>query len=118
MGTSFFLPRAMGRSAASELLYTGRDFNADEALRLQFVSRVVEPGTDVDAAYTLAAEIAKNSPLGVRLTKESVNASLGGGLGASLTIENRAQVLCMFTEAFEDAMDAFKAKAEGDQGEV
>ncbi|HEY8546957.1 MAG TPA: enoyl-CoA hydratase-related protein [Acidimicrobiales bacterium] len=109
MGTSYFLPKAIGASAAAELLYTGRDFDAAEALDLRFVSRVTEPGGDIAAAVEVGARIVANSPMGVRLTKEGVNASLSGApLATALTLENRAQLLCMFTEPFEDAVAAFR----------
>ncbi len=109
MGSSWFLPHTIGTSAAAELLYTGRDFDAAEAHDLRFVSRVTEVGGDAAAAVAVAARIAANSPMGVRLTKEGVNATLSGApLATALTLENRAQVLCMFTEPFEDAVAAFR----------
>lgn len=111
MGTSYFLPKTIPTSAASELLLTGRDFDAFEAFQLGFVSQLVAEGEALKAARELAGAIRQNSPLGIRLTKEAISRSVdGAGLEAALTLENRAQVMSMFTEPFEDALDAFRRR--------
>lgn len=68
VGTVQRLPRVIGRGQVAELLFTGRDFDAAEALRIGLVNRVVD---DVHAhAAGVAAEIASNSPLVVQGAKE------------------------------------------------
>jgi enoyl-CoA hydratase len=71
---SMFLPWVVGARTAKELLFTGEDrVNAQDALRLGLVNRVV-PRADLDeATLALADEIAKNEPFVVQVTKQAVN---------------------------------------------
>jgi enoyl-CoA hydratase/carnithine racemase len=59
--SSYFLPRVVGISQAAEWVYTGRVFDADEALRARLVSRVVAPEHLLPTARALAREIADNT---------------------------------------------------------
>ena len=111
IGVSWLLPRLIGASAAFELLLTGRIINADTALRLGLVSRVVPDGQVLDAALEVAAEIAANSPMGVRMTKEVMWSQLEvGSLQAGIDLENRTQILTSFTEDMGEATAAFLQK--------
>ena len=80
MGSLARLPHIIGDAATRELALTGRDFDAEEALRLGLVSRTIavskpeEPGTEVlAAAMDLAAEIAAQPPLVARGVKDVLN---------------------------------------------
>ena len=118
MGTSWVLPRTMGLSAAAELMYTGRFFDAAEAQRLGFVSRVVPAGSDLAAALEIAGGITANSSFGVRMTKELFNQSLGApSLRHVVDLENRSQVLCASTQAFQDALDQFASRRTASRSE-
>ena len=66
MGATYTLPRIIGRSTATELLITGRVIEADEALRLGLLSRVVGPDKVAETASAVAEEIAGCGPLAVR----------------------------------------------------
>ncbi|HLM64929.1 MAG TPA: crotonase/enoyl-CoA hydratase family protein [Acidimicrobiales bacterium] len=67
--SSWFLPRLVGVSQAAEWLYTGRVFDAGEALAGGLV-RSVHPGGELfEVAYALAAEIAEGAPVSVALTR-------------------------------------------------
>ncbi|MFC1822097.1 enoyl-CoA hydratase/isomerase family protein [Thermodesulfobacteriota bacterium] len=111
MGASWFLPRILGASAAAEILYTGRFFDAKKALDLGFVSQMVEKGTHVDAAREIAREIMRNTPYGIRMTKELLNVSLDApGLRHQIEIENRTQILCTYAEDFNESIEAFFEK--------
>ncbi len=69
--SSWFLQRAVGMQTALEWLYTGRIFNADEALQRGLVRSVHEPDALLDASYELAREIADNSaPVSVALARK------------------------------------------------
>jgi enoyl-CoA hydratase len=71
---SMFLPWVVGVRAAKELLFTGEDrVNAEDALRLGLVNRVVPRADLGDATLALADEIAKNEPFVVQTTKRAVN---------------------------------------------
>jgi enoyl-CoA hydratase/carnithine racemase len=76
--SSWFLPRIVGISQAAEWVYTGRVFNADEALAGRLVSRVVPPETLLDAARSLAKEMATNtSAMSVALSRQLLWRMLG-----------------------------------------
>ena len=71
---SMFLPWVVGARTAKELLFTGEDrVNAEDALRLGLVNRVVPRADLDDATLALADEIAKNEPFVVQATKRAVN---------------------------------------------
>ncbi|HZM31690.1 MAG TPA: enoyl-CoA hydratase-related protein [Acidimicrobiales bacterium] len=111
IGVSWLLPRLIGAGPAFELLLTGRLVDADTALRLGLVTRVVPDGAVVDAAVEVAAEIAANSPLGVRMTKEVMWSQLEvGSLHAGIDLENRTQIMTSFSEDTAEAMTAFVQK--------
>jgi enoyl-CoA hydratase len=111
IGVSWLLPRLIGASAAFELLLTGRIIDADTALRLGLVSRVVPDGEVVDAALGVAAEIAANSPMGVRMTKEVMWSQLEvGSLQAGIDLENRTQILTSYGADQREAAVAFLEK--------
>jgi len=66
---STILPRLIPASIAYEILFTGRPIDADTALRVGLVSRVVEPDDVLPAALALAGEVIANAPIAVRRTK-------------------------------------------------
>jgi enoyl-CoA hydratase/carnithine racemase len=111
MGSSYFLPRLVGTSIASELMLTGRFIHADRALATGLVSEVVPDSQLEAAAEPYLAEILANSPMGVRLTKEGLNLAIdASGLEAAMAIENRNQLLCSRTEDAREGMRAFLEK--------
>lgn len=111
VGSSYFLPRLIGLSRASELMYTGRDFWAEEAERVGFVSRVTKDGETLDAAREIAEQILQKSPFGVRMTKEALNLTLDQpSMEAGIYHENRTQALAVLTGDFKIAMEAFQKK--------
>ncbi len=113
VGVSWTLPRLIGMSRAAELLYTGRFFDASEALDIGFVSRVTDEGAHIDAARELAAQILANSPLGVRMTKSLLASTLDApSLRSQIELENRTQVLCTLTDDFSEGTAAFREKRE------
>jgi enoyl-CoA hydratase/carnithine racemase len=104
MGISYFLPRAVGSSNASELMMGGRFADAQKMLRIGLVSEVV-PLADLEATgMKLADEMLAMSPLGLRLTKEGINmAQDAGSLEAAIALEDRGQVLCLLPNMQEGA---------------
>jgi len=111
MGLSYFLPRAVGLSVASELMLTGRFINAQRALATGLVSEVV-PDHELDAtAGKLAHEMTETSPLGLRLTKECLAASVdAGSLEQAIYMEDRNQTLCVNAGYVEEGARAFIEK--------
>jgi enoyl-CoA hydratase len=111
VGVSWLLPRIVGLGHAYEILLTGRLIDADEAYRIGLVNRVVAPDDLPIAALALADEIAANSPLGVRLTKQVVQTNVDApSLEAAIALENRNQVLSTRTIDMVEALTAFREK--------
>lgn len=111
IGVSYFLPRLVGVSVASELMLTGRFIKADHALRVGLVSEVVPDDQLVELAKTYVADMLNTAPLGLRLTKECLNISVdAGSLEAAIAMEDRNQVLCTLTQDFNEGIAAFIEK--------
>ena len=111
MGVSYFLPRVVGRSIASELMLTGRFINAQRALATGLVSEVVADAELEAAGQAFVDEMLATSPMGLRLTKEGLNlATDAPSLEAAVAIENRNQVLCARSDDFQEGIRAFLEK--------
>ena len=111
MGSSYFLPRLVGVSVASELLMTGRFIHAPRALAVNLVSEVVPDAELERAAQPLVDDLLKTSPMGLRLTKEGLNINIdAGSLEAAMAVEDRHQALLSLTEDVREAGMAFFEK--------
>ena len=111
VGVSYFLPRLVGASVASELLLTGDFIHADRAERTGLVSQVV-PDAELDAAARdMAERMLRNSPVALRLTKECLKVNVdAGSLDAAIAMEDRNQVLTAGTRDFREGISAFLEK--------
>ncbi|MDA0821199.1 MAG: enoyl-CoA hydratase/isomerase family protein [Proteobacteria bacterium] len=108
VGISYFLPRAVGRSVAAELMMTGRFIDAKRALGLGLISEIVEPEALESCGRALANDMLKTSPLGLRLTKEGLRLAIdAGGLEAAVALEDRGQILCASAGFFDEGIAAF-----------
>ncbi|MDA9915604.1 enoyl-CoA hydratase/isomerase family protein [Luminiphilus sp.] len=111
MGVSYFLPRLVGVTFASEMMLTGRFVDAGRALSIGLVNEVVPDSGLEKAGQVFVDEMLATSPMGLRLTKEGLNMSIdAGSLEAAIAIENRNQVLCSGTEDFKEGLQAFVEK--------
>lgn len=96
VGSSYFLPRLIGAGRAYEFLLTGDFMDADESLKLGFVSRVVPYAELMPTAMDMANKMTSKNTLGLRLTKEAINQNIdAGGLEQALYMENRNQFACI-----------------------
>ena len=111
VGVSYLLPRLVGASLAAELILTGRFVHAGRARELGLVSAVV-PDDQLEAeAQKLVDDLLATSPLGLRLSKECLNASLdAGSMEAVVAMEDRNQILCAQTSDFREGIAAFLQK--------
>jgi enoyl-CoA hydratase len=109
------LPRLIGSSRAKEMIFTGRQVRADEALSIGLVNRVVAPDYVLEAALTWAAELARGPLVAHSLAKSAVDRGLEGTLDRGLAIEQDA-----FTEAArtEDAARGIASFAENGPGKA
>jgi enoyl-CoA hydratase/carnithine racemase len=113
VGVSYFLPRLVGASLASELLLTGDFVDASRAERSGLVSCVVPDAELEAAARSLAGRMLRNAPLALRLTKECLKHSIdAGSLEQAIAMEDRNQVLAVGTRDFREGLAAFLAKRE------
>jgi enoyl-CoA hydratase/carnithine racemase len=111
MGSSYFLPRLVGASLASELILTGRFIHADRALALGLLSDVVEEDQLLERGLALADEMLLTSPNGLRLSKHALNLNIDApSLEAAMAIEDRQQALLSGTRDAAEAMTAFLEK--------
>lgn len=105
-GGSWLLPRAIGISRASELLYTGDVIDAPTAERWGLVSRVCAPDALIDAAFELAGRISAMPPHALRLTKSLVRQSQTASYDGALEQAANAQVIAHGTEDFHEGVAA------------
>lgn len=104
------LTRALGKAKAMELILTGANLPAREALARGLISRLVAREETVPAALGLAAEIAALPPLAVRAAKEAVNRAFELSLEAGLEFERRNFFLLFASEDQTEGMRAFMEK--------
>ena len=111
MGCSYFLPRMVGISVASELMMTGRFIRAQRALNTGLVSEVVADDQLAAAAQPYIDEMLRTTPLGLRLTKEGLNHNIDAqSLEAAMALEDRQQALTALTSDCQEAQQAFFEK--------
>jgi len=110
MGACAILPRIIGHGRAAELLLSGRSMAADEALACGFYSRLLPVEELRAAAAQLARELADGPTFAHGMTKTMLNQEWNMGLEQALEAEAQAQAICMQTEDFRRAYQAFSAK--------
>ena len=104
------LPRAVGKSKATDLALTGRMMDATEAERSGLVSRVVPFDKLMDEALGAALIIADFSQIAVMAAKESVNRAFEGTLADGVMFERRLFHALFATQDQKEGMDAFLGK--------
>jgi enoyl-CoA hydratase/carnithine racemase len=109
MGACAILPRIVGQGRAAELLYTGRTLHADEAERWGFFNRLVQPESLHAEAYALAASIAEGPTFAHAMTKRMLHLEWGVPVDEAIDAEAEAQAICMQTNDFRRAYEAFSA---------
>jgi enoyl-CoA hydratase/carnithine racemase len=110
MGACAILPRIIGQGRASELLLTGRTMSADEGEKWGFYNRLVEPERVLEEAQALAAELARGPTFAHGITKTQLDQEWAVSLETAIEMEAQAQAVCMATNDFRRAYEAFAAK--------
>ena len=110
MGACAMLPRIVGQGRASDLLYSGRSLGGDEALSWGFLNRLVEPDPLLDEALRWAGDIAGGPTFGHAMTKRMLHQEWAMGVDEAIEHEAQAQAICMMTQDFHRAYEAFVAK--------
>ncbi|MEO6509473.1 MAG: enoyl-CoA hydratase-related protein [Nocardioides sp.] len=110
MAATWLLPEVVGLAAARDLLLTGRTVDAEEALRLGLVSRVVADDRLLDESLAAAAVIAGTAPVASRLTKLALADGGHATYEAALQWEALAQPLTLATEDLQEGVRAAREK--------
>jgi len=110
MGACAILPRIVGQGRAAELLFTGRSMAGDEAERWGFLNRLCAPEELLPAATSLAKELAAGPTFAHGMTKKMLHQEWNMGVDEAIDAEAQAQAICMATNDFDRAYQAFVAK--------
>ncbi len=107
MGAAYLLPKVVGLSRATELLYFGDVIEAPVAEKYGLFNKVVPTEKVLEEAMAWATRLANGPTFALGMTKELLNGELNMDLGGALDNEARAQAVCMQTKDFREAYDAF-----------
>ena len=110
MGACALLPRLIGQGRASELLFTGRAMSAEEGLQWGFFNALHAPEALMGAAHKLAHELASGPTFAHSMTKTMLHQEWAMTLDQAIEAEAQAQAICMQTQDFTRAYEAFSAK--------
>ena len=110
MGACAILPRIVGQGRASELLYTGRALPGTEAAAWGWFNRLCEPSDLLAQAQALATDMAAGPGLATGMTKTMLHQEWAMGVDQAIEAEAQAQALCMLTQDFGRAHQAFVDK--------
>jgi enoyl-CoA hydratase/carnithine racemase len=110
MGACAMLPRVIGQGRAAELLFTGRAMTAEEGERWGFFNSIVASDVLEREAVALARSLAEGPTFAHMMTKTMLNQEWSMTLDQAIEAEAQAQAICMRTEDFKRAYDAFQVK--------
>ena len=110
MGACAMLPRIVGQGRASELLYTGRALGGEEGERWGFFNKLAEPAKLLDEAMALAKDLAAGPTFANGITKTMLHQEWAMTIEQAIEAEAQAQAICMLTNDFTRAYEAFAAK--------
>jgi enoyl-CoA hydratase/carnithine racemase len=111
-GGAWILPRIIGYARAAELFFSGETIDAATALQWGLVSRIVPPEVLMDKAQGLAAEICRQPPGVLRMTKRLMREALGANLETIMDMSAGFQALAHVSEDHAEALAAFFEKRE------
>jgi len=108
------LPRLIGPALAKELIWTGRRLTAQEAKEHRIVNHVVAAGGALKKAREIVGEMAKNGPLGIMMSKQSINRGLDQSRFNGFLSEGDLAHLLVFSEDRAEGLDAFKNRRQAE----
>jgi enoyl-CoA hydratase/carnithine racemase len=108
------LPRLIGPALAKELIWTGRRLTAQEAKEHRIDNHVVPAGGALKKAREIVGEMAKNGPLGIMMSKQSINRGLDQSRFNGFLSEGDLAHLLVFSEDRAEGLDAFKNRRQAE----
>ena len=108
------LARLVGVAKAKELIFTGEMIDAQEALRIGLVNRVVVPDVLLDEAKNVAKKIMEVGPTAVRIAKTVINRGVDANLTTANSYETEAFSILFSTAEAKEGMKAFLEKRRPD----
>ena len=109
-GLLYYLPRVVGIRAAKELTLTGRNFDAQEALRLGVVNQVVDADQLEETVEKLSKKMATGPAAAMALTKSMMNSGLDMNIDGFMKNEALAQAMLIVSADAKEGADAFLTK--------
>jgi enoyl-CoA hydratase/carnithine racemase len=110
MAGTYLLPKVVGEAHARDLLLTGRVVDAEEALRLGLVSRVIEPASFFEEVLAAARGVAATAPIASRLTKLALADGGHGDFEGALQWEALAQPVTLATADLQEGIRAARER--------
>jgi enoyl-CoA hydratase len=104
------LPRLIGPAKAKEIIFADERINAQEALRIGLVQRVVPKGQAVEEAKKLLKKIMSKGPVAIKMAKKAINQGLGRSLREGLDLECQSEAVCFGSEDKDEGAKAFLEK--------
>jgi len=104
------LPRLVGTGIGKELIFTGDTIDAQEALRIGLVNKVVPQDNILEAAKEIARKIASKGPRAIKTAKSIINQGLDLELHSGNSLEIRHFGACFGSEEPKEGMAAFLEK--------
>lgn len=110
MGACSILPRLIGQGRAAELLFTGRSMSADEGERWGFYNRIIDAEKLQEESEKSARKLIQGPTFAHGITKTMLRQEWSMSLEQAIESEAQAQAICMQTNDFERAYQAFVNK--------
>lgn len=110
MGACALLPRVIGQGRAAELLYTGRSMTAEEGLHWGFFNALYSSSDVLTRTQEMATQLADGPTFAHAMTKKMLQQEWDMSLDSAIEAEAEAQAICMQTQDFRRAYDAFVAR--------
>lgn len=110
MGACAMLPRVIGQGRAAELLYFGRSMSGERAFQWGFFNSLVAPEELAQKALELAQELACGPTFANGMTKTMLHQEWNMSIDQAIEAEAQAQAICMKTQDFQRAYQAFAAR--------
>jgi 2-(1,2-epoxy-1,2-dihydrophenyl)acetyl-CoA isomerase len=111
-GGTFWLPRLVGLARAMELMFTGEPVDAERAVAMGLVNRVLPASSLREETMRLAHQLAKGPPLAFAEMKRAVREGLGGTIDTALKLEKAGQLKCLRSNDCMEGIAAWVQKRE------